>query len=68
MGIVALANLYTCDLLLRQAYVAGKTNYEDLAYAVGGEPWLVSFLLPFLTRPNLFQAWIPVHCSCFLKS
>ncbi|GAQ81504.1 Amino acid transporter protein [Klebsormidium nitens] len=41
MGVVALANLYTCDLLLRQAYVAGKTNYEELAYAVGGEPWLI---------------------------
>ncbi|GAQ87696.1 Amino acid transporter protein [Klebsormidium nitens] len=41
MVVVALANSYTSDMLLRQAYVAEKTDYEDLAYAVGGELWRV---------------------------
>jgi hypothetical protein len=43
MVVVAVANSYTCDLLLRQAYLAEKTDYEDLAYAVGGEVWRVRF-------------------------
>jgi hypothetical protein len=43
MIVVAIANSYTCDLLLRQAYLAEKTDYEDLAYSVGGEVWRVGF-------------------------
>ncbi|EFJ19224.1 hypothetical protein SELMODRAFT_444299 [Selaginella moellendorffii] len=39
MLVVALANTYTCDLLLRQAYCTGALNYESLAFHIGGKWW-----------------------------
>lgn len=39
--LVASANVFTSDLLIRQCYKTGSRDYEDLAYAVGGTPWLV---------------------------
>lgn len=42
MLVVALANAYTCDLLLRQAYATGSGDYESLGFAIGGSWWRVS--------------------------
>lgn len=39
MLVVASANAYTCDLLLRQALVTGTLDYESLGLAVGGPAW-----------------------------
>ncbi|KAJ7298881.1 hypothetical protein O6H91_11G105900 [Diphasiastrum complanatum] len=39
MLVVALANTYTCDLLLRQTFKTGATDYESLAFLVGGRWW-----------------------------
>lgn len=42
MVVVASANAYTCDLLLRQAFVTGSRDYETLGSAVAGPAWRVS--------------------------
>lgn len=41
MVVVASANAFTCDLLLRQALVTGTLDYESLGLAVGGPAWRV---------------------------
>lgn len=33
---VAIANIFTCKLLLRASVATGATDYEQLAFAVGG--------------------------------
>lgn len=42
MLVVASANAFTCDLLLRQALVTGTLDYESLGLAVAGPAWRVS--------------------------
>ncbi|KAG6555451.1 hypothetical protein Mapa_002681 [Marchantia paleacea] len=39
MLIVAAANTYTCDLLLKQAYATQTYGYETLALMIGGRKW-----------------------------
>ncbi|BBN12683.1 hypothetical protein MPTK1_5g22060 [Marchantia polymorpha subsp. ruderalis] len=39
MLIVAAANTYTCDLLLKQAYATQTYDYETLALMIGGRKW-----------------------------
>ncbi len=39
--VVALANTYTCDILLHAARITGTRDYEGLAFAVGGKPFKV---------------------------
>ncbi|KAG0630426.1 hypothetical protein M758_1G177400 [Ceratodon purpureus] len=39
MVVVASANAYTCDLLLRQAFATGCMDFETLGLAVGGRAW-----------------------------
>ena len=41
LTIVALANAFTCDMLLWQTYKTGQSDYETLAFAIGGWPWRV---------------------------
>ncbi|CAM6106707.1 unnamed protein product [Calypogeia fissa] len=41
MVVVAAANAYTSDLLLRQAYVTNTFDYENLASVIGGKWWRV---------------------------
>lgn len=36
---VALSNVFTCKLLLRAAVSTGASDYEQLAFAVGGK-WM----------------------------
>jgi len=44
--VVAAANVFTADLLIRQCYKTGSRDHEDLSYAVGGIAWLVSGTRP----------------------
>ncbi|KAL2644991.1 hypothetical protein R1flu_012578 [Riccia fluitans] len=39
MVVVALANAYTCDLLLKQAYATQTYDYEGLCFKIGGRWW-----------------------------
>ncbi len=41
MVVVAAANAYTSDMLLRQAHHTGSTDYESLALVTGGRWWKV---------------------------
>jgi len=41
MVLVAAANAYTSDMLLRQAHHTGSTDYESLALVTGGRWWKV---------------------------
>jgi len=50
MLVVASANAFTCDLLLRQALATGTLDYESLGLAVAGPAWRVSLILHFRTE------------------
>ncbi|KAL3689246.1 hypothetical protein R1sor_015555 [Riccia sorocarpa] len=39
MVVVASANAYTCDLLLKQAYATATYDYESLCFMIGGRWW-----------------------------
>jgi hypothetical protein len=51
--VVVAANAYTCDLLLRQAFVTGCLDYETLGLAVGGRAWRVNLLSPLIVASGI---------------
>ena len=58
--IVAWANVFTSDLLIRQCYKAEVSGYEEIAYAAGGTFWLVSgsWTKQLKTEMHLLHAWL----------
>lgn len=40
--LIAVVNVYTSDMLIRQCRITGTIDYDTLAYAVGGPIWRVS--------------------------
>jgi Transmembrane amino acid transporter protein len=39
--LIAIVNVYTSDMLIRQCRITGTTDYDTLTYAVGGPIWRV---------------------------
>ena len=40
--LIAIVNVYTSDMLIRQCRITGTVDYDTLTYAVGGPIWRVS--------------------------
>lgn len=63
MVFVAAANAYTSDLLLRQAYVTGTYDYENLATVIGGRWYRVCALRLYLEL-TIVLSFLSVKSKC----